>query len=178
MTVQAINPSVQYTGNGATSVFSYLFEVTDATELVVTQITISSLQRLVLTQGVDYTVDVNAGTVTYLPSGSPMSSSYALEIRRNAPYEQEVGFTTQGPFSPTTIEAALDYLTLLIQQVNQWLVGSTNVVRLPTHSVGSLPSALTAAPALIYVWNASGGGIPCFSDGTNWRRVDTREVVS
>jgi hypothetical protein len=31
---------------------------------------------------------------------------------------------------------------------------------------------------LCYVSDATGGPIPCFGDGTNWRRFDTRAIVS
>jgi hypothetical protein len=175
MTVSAVNPSVGYIGNGATTVYSYSFEVTDEASLVVTRVTISSLAKTVLTLDVDYTVDLTNSEVTLLTA--PASTVYT-EIRRAEPYVQDTSYDTQGNFSPTTLEDALDYLTMLVQQVNQWLVGSSNVVRLPTFTVATVPSALTAAPALIYVRDASGGGIPCFSDGTNWRRVDTRGIVS
>lgn len=47
---------------------------------------------------------------------------------------------------------------------------------LPTYTVSGLPPVVETG--LIYVSNASGGGIPCFSDGTNWRRVDTRAVAT
>ena len=51
-------------------------------------------------------------------------------------------------------------------------------VRLPSYTVASLPNAAANVGSLIYVSNASGGSIPAFSDGTNWRRVDNRNVVS
>lgn len=49
---------------------------------------------------------------------------------------------------------------------------------LPTYTLATLPSASTFVQGLIYVSNATGGAIPCFSDGTNWRRFDDRAVVS
>ena len=45
-------------------------------------------------------------------------------------------------------------------------------------TVSSLPSASEREGRMIYVSNASGGSIPAFSDGIDWRRVDTRAVVS
>jgi hypothetical protein len=45
------------------------------------------------------------------------------------------------------------------------------------YTVSTLPSA-AAAGRLIYVGNESGGAVPAFSDGTNWRRVTDRAVVS
>lgn len=175
MTVAPVNPSIGYIGNGATTVFSYPFEITAKSALRVTRVVRSTLQKTVLVLDVDYTVNLTNSEVTML---APPSSSIYIELRRIEPYEQDTSYSTQGNFSPTTLEDALDYITMLTQQLNEKLVGSTDVVRLPSVAVGALPSALTAAPALIYVYNASGGGIPCFSDGTNWRRVDTRGIVS
>lgn len=49
--------------------------------------------------------------------------------------------------------------------------------KLPDYTVATLPSA-SIAGLMIFVSDAAGGSIPAFSDGTNWRRVDTRAVVS
>jgi hypothetical protein len=48
---------------------------------------------------------------------------------------------------------------------------------LPSYTVSSLPTAATAAQ-FVYVTNDAGGPVPAFSDGTNWRRVTDRAVVS
>lgn len=55
----------------------------------------------------------------------------------------------------------------------------TGALRVGSSTVASLPSASTAGEgALIYVSNAAGGGVIAFSDGTSWRRVTDRTVVS
>jgi hypothetical protein len=52
-------------------------------------------------------------------------------------------------------------------------------LRLPSYTVGTVPSAaISGAGAEIYVTNESGGAVPAFSDGTNWRRVTDRAVIS
>ena len=48
---------------------------------------------------------------------------------------------------------------------------------LPTFTVSTLPSAITPAQ-MIYVSDESGGATVAFSDGTNWRRVQDRAIVS
>lgn len=48
---------------------------------------------------------------------------------------------------------------------------------LPSYTVSTLPDAGVAAQ-LIYVSNESGGAVLAFSDGTNWRRVTDRAIVS
>lgn len=51
-------------------------------------------------------------------------------------------------------------------------------MRLPTFTVAGLPLASSYARAVVYVSNESGGAVLAFSDGTNWRRVTDRNVVS
>jgi hypothetical protein len=48
---------------------------------------------------------------------------------------------------------------------------------LPSYTVAGLPTAATAAQ-FVYVTNDAGGPVPAFSDGTNWRRVTDRAIVS
>ena len=48
---------------------------------------------------------------------------------------------------------------------------------LPSFTTTTLPSAGIAG-AMIYVTNETGGAVPAFADGTNWRRVTDRAIVS
>ena len=63
-------------------------------------------------------------------------------------------------------------------------VNSTNgfvgTIKVPTYTVASAPSAATAgAGSLVYVSNgAAGAAILAYSDGTNWKRSDTRATIS
>lgn len=45
------------------------------------------------------------------------------------------------------------------------------------YTVATLPSAADTAQ-IIYVSNETGGATLAFSDGTNWRRVQDRAIVS
>lgn len=52
-------------------------------------------------------------------------------------------------------------------------------VKLPSYTVSGVPSASTSgAGAQIYVSNETGGAVTAFSDGTNWRRVTDRAIIS
>lgn len=51
------------------------------------------------------------------------------------------------------------------------------VVYFKSYTVTTLPSAAIAG-GMIYVSNESGGAVMAFSDGTNWRRVTDRAIVS
>jgi hypothetical protein len=48
---------------------------------------------------------------------------------------------------------------------------------LPSYTTTTLPSAAVAG-AMIYVTNETGGPVPAFADGTNWRRVTDRTIVT
>lgn len=49
--------------------------------------------------------------------------------------------------------------------------------QLLSYTVASLPTA-TVAARMIYVSDETGGAVPAFSDGSNWRRVTDRVVIS
>jgi hypothetical protein len=62
-------------------------------------------------------------------------------------------------------------------------IGSASVdfsvpIKLPSFTVLTVPDATKSAGQMIYVSNESGGAVPAYSDGTNWRRVTDRNVVS
>ena len=61
------------------------------------------------------------------------------------------------------------------QKLNDNLLGFQ--VQLTSYLVASLPSVTTAG-GLIFVSDETGGAVPAFSDGTNWRRVSDRVIVS
>jgi hypothetical protein len=49
--------------------------------------------------------------------------------------------------------------------------------KLPSYVVMGLPSP-SIVGLMAFATNAAGGSIPVFSDGTNWRRVDDRSIVT
>lgn len=51
-------------------------------------------------------------------------------------------------------------------------------IRPQSYTVAGLPSAGVGEGSIIYVSNETGGGVLAFSDGTNWRRVTDRAIVS
>lgn len=54
----------------------------------------------------------------------------------------------------------------------------TAPLRLASYTVATLPTASLYTGALIHVSDETGGAVTAFSDGTNWRRVQDRAVVS
>ena len=67
------------------------------------------------------------------------------------------------------------YLDDITQRLNDFLLGAQ--VRLPTYTVATLPT-VPDEPGMIFVSDETGGAVPAFSDGTNWRRCTDRAIVS
>lgn len=51
-------------------------------------------------------------------------------------------------------------------------------LRLPSFTVATLPDAARFERRWVYVSDETGGAVPAFSDGTNWRRCTDRAIVS
>lgn len=63
-------------------------------------------------------------------------------------------------------------------QFRREVKAALQLLQLPTYTVATLPSAATYIRGMIYVSDETGGAVPAFSDGTNWRRVTDRAIVS
>lgn len=55
---------------------------------------------------------------------------------------------------------------------------SAGPVQLPVYTVATVPAVASYTGGLIYVSDAASQACPCYSDGTNWRRVDTSAILS
>lgn len=117
MTISASYAPPTYTGNGVTTAFSTVFPFMDASDLVVTKITIATEAEEVLVLNTGYTVSGGsgaAGTVTVSPA---ISSSYQLRIERVTPRTQTTDFQDTGEFPIGTLETRLDRIVLAVQEV-------------------------------------------------------------
>ena len=83
-------------------------------------------------------------------------------LRRNDP----------GPEKPPLILADVAFSGEYADLLNVPVVGE-----LSSHTVATLPSP-SPAGRMIYVSDETGGAVVAFSDGTNWRRVTDRVIVS
>lgn len=93
---------------------------------------------------------------------------------------------TQRPDVPPSHADEAEHRRLLAQRTNASLakdgsIAMTNPLPLKAYAVADLTGALAASlwtGALIYVTDETGGAVPVFSDGTNWRRVTDRTIAS
>lgn len=119
MTVSSTTTRVEYTGNGATTTFDFAFRVITKDHLVVTVLNTTTGVATELT-GSDFnvtTLPANSGTITYPLSGSPLSSSQKIVIKRIVPYTQGLDISNQEGFDAEVVEQSLDLLVMTDQQL-------------------------------------------------------------
>ncbi len=63
------------------------------------------------------------------------------------------------------------YNAELVRGINRALV-------MPDYTVATAPDAAALPRQWIFVSDEAGGAVPAFSDGTNWRRVTDRAIIS
>lgn len=165
MTISATTSLWVYNGDDGTTQFAYDNKIFNTSDLDV------YVDDVLQTLTTDYTVsgagDETGGTVTFVTP--PPSGTDNVRIERDVPDTQATDLPAAGPFPSASIEDALDKLTILIQQVA--------IAPLVSYTVATVPAA-TPAGRMIYVSDETGGAVPAFADGTNWRRVTDRAVVS
>lgn len=70
------------------------------------------------------------------------------------------------------------WLNWIARKTYEWLVYIDETRgQLEVFTVSELPSAAENEGRLVYVSDASGGSVPAFSDGTDWRSVTDRGVI-
>lgn len=67
--------------------------------------------------------------------------------------------------------------THLLRTIERAL-NTSGPVMFPSYTVATVPDATDFLNHGIYVSNETGGAVLAFSDGTNWRRVTDRAVIS
>ena len=100
--------------------------------------------------------NIGGGNLT-IQSGTGTGTGTASSLILRSPVVAASGTTAQTQTTGLTITSGIPYV--------------------PSYTVAGAPSAATAA-GIIYVSDESGGAVLAFSDGTNWRRVTDRAVIS
>jgi len=121
-----------------------------APSLVTNTITSSDSTEVVINDGVRVTGTLTAGTIVASTISPPDSISGSYTIT-----------------SPTTITLSPTEETL-----------NTAPMTLYSRTVSQLSSLTATTGAMVFCTDESGGSVPAFFDGTNWRRVTDRAVVS
>jgi hypothetical protein len=118
MTVQNTTVKDIYVGNGATTKFPITFQMTDHPEYIKIYITGDDS---VAVETENFSVDLEAKTVTYPANGDPLPDGHKITIYRELPLYQLMNLVNQGPFFAENIELSFDDLTFICQQLNEKL---------------------------------------------------------
>lgn len=121
MTVLTTGSSVEYTGNGATTIWPWVgFRIDSADDLQVVLVEIATdIETVVnpsLYTATGFGLDAG-GSVTYPLSGPALAATHRIVIQRVVPYEQNLDILNQGGFLPDIAEAQLDRIVMGMQQL-------------------------------------------------------------
>lgn len=124
MTIPTTSNKVIGQGNGAATNWPFTFIIPDAASLVVLYTDANGLITTIPSG--QYSVaglnDPNGGSVTYPLAGAPIAVGTSLTVLRTVAYNQQRSIRNQSGFFPDVYEAALDYLTMEVQQLAE-LIG-------------------------------------------------------
>ena len=126
MSVTSVTSKIIYTGSAVvTTEFAYPFRILTSSDLEVTRYYEATGSTSVLTLDTDYNVTgvgessggnvILTGSYTTLPSGSK------LVIAREMGLTQEVDYIENDPFPAETHERAIDRLTMITQQLQEYI---------------------------------------------------------
>jgi hypothetical protein len=148
-----------YQGDGVNRAFAFPRLFLSSTDLVVVKRTDAGVETL-LTQGIHYTVsgagNINGGTVTLVtaPKGPPQAD--VVVIWRATPRLQQFDLRDGGAFSSENVEAALDKLYLIVDDLVEQLSRAAQV------GMGGLrPASMNLpipTPGKILAWNDTASG--------------------
>lgn len=170
MTISTTASNVTLQGNGVTTAWPFAFRVPGATlidqtflQVTVVDTTVSPPTTTIIANG-NYSVTgistpavpSNAGTVTYPLVGPALIAGQYLTISRVLTYVQGTSIPNQSNFYGNVVEAALDYLTMLVQQNNANTLFS---FRVSSSDPGGAPAVVPIASVRANnaaVWDAAG----------------------
>ena len=116
MTVATNVNKITYQANGAVTKWPFNFPVLNASHLKVI-VTDPAGEEATLES--NYYVDLQTSAVTYPVTGAPLASGNKITLLRLLPAVQNIDLENQGPFEAETLERGYDYLTMLVQQLDE-----------------------------------------------------------
>ena len=162
--IAATTPKVIYQGDGVTTTFGFSFPLpsgSTGSELQVYVFDSNNPQDQFLLTG-NYSVNVAAGTVSYPTVGgvaplgvgvNALPANWQLVIARVVPLTQLLSILTQGVFDGPSFSAALDYIMMAIQQLQEQINRATLV---PINTPGPANAILPATIAPVVVVQING----------------------
>lgn len=136
-----------YNGNGSTTVFAIPFSFDDNDQVEVILVSSADVET---TQTITTHYTISGGNVTMLtapPSGSKLLIRMDKDLK-----QQEFNASIAAPFVATDVEAALDYIGSLVQQINEITARCLKLPKSASLTNPLIPRTLTDGDVL--VWDA------------------------
>ena len=153
----------------------------------------ASEDTLTLENGNNISMTANAGTDTITINATAAGVNEQVQFNNAGNFDGDADFTYNSSTNTLTIK------NLIAESVNppSTLTGTYTIsspttitldptseiindapMKLKGYTVSQLGSLTSSAGAMVYCTDETGGSIPAFYDGTNWRRVSDRAIVS
>nr|BAR32745.1 tail fiber [uncultured Mediterranean phage uvMED] len=145
MTVSSINTKNSYNGDGSTTSFAYTFPIHTTAELKVIERAANGTET-VKSLTTHYAVVDNGSAGGQVNFGTAPASGVTVVLLRDTNLTQETDYVANDPFGAETHEAALDKLTLQIQEAQEELdrsikLSRTNTITSTEFTIGSTDRA-------------------------------------
>ena len=153
----------------------------------------ASEDTLTLENGNNISMSANSGTDTITINATAAGTNEQVQFNNAGNFGGDSDFTYNSSTNTLTIK------NLIAESVNppSTLTGTYTIsspttitldptseiindapMKLKGYTVAQLGSLTSSAGAMVYCTDETGGSIPAFYDGTNWRRVSDRAIVS
>ena len=165
MTVPALPIFSVFLGTGSIGPFTFAFPFLDNSEITAIVTDPLGNTTTAIVASLTGALTDTGGSLTLV---NPLLAGYTLTITRILPIEQQIELPDGGPFFATTIEAALDYLTMICQQLVTQIAA---IVTIKT-AVGMITYVEGDATLGIYTIQYAGNG-----ELVAWKKDATANVV-
>ena len=155
MTISTLVVKNSYNGDGSATQFAYQFPIHTTAELKVIERSANGTET-VKSLGTHYSVVDNGssgGTVTF---GTAPASGVSVILLRDTNLTQETDYIANDPFPAETHEAALDKLTLQIQEAQEEIDRSIKLSRTNTMTSTEFTNSATDRAGKILAFDTSG----------------------
>ena len=160
MTLATTSTKAVAQGNGANTSWPFTFLIPAMDSIVVSLVDIASGNITPIAPAyfsVTGLGNPTGGAVTYPLSGTPVAATSYVVVQRIVPDTQETDFTLQGAVYPTDIEDALDYVTMICQQLQGQI--NQSIVFSPADTVTPVLPSKTARANLYLAFDSNGDPI-------------------
>lgn len=169
MSISTLDNTIQYTGNGATTIFTFPYLFFNNVDLLVTETDTITNDSTYLAIGTDYTVSgagaPGGGQITLL-SATPIPNTVRLTIERIVAITQPDHYIPNDSFPSATAERDFDKLTMIAQQLNDAVTRSLVFPSTDPSGVSAVLPPLATRAGMALSFDSNGLPIAIYSPDT------------